>query len=79
MFKLGRARKKLQNNTILKKRGGGKKNAEIAINDAIEGKDVLIKSSASVETTQETTNTGSHSIKHWNYKEDITTIFNPID
>ena len=53
--------------------------AGLAINDAVEGKDVLNKSSETFDMSSVTDYTGEYKIEHWNYKEDITTVFNPTD
>ncbi len=53
--------------------------AGLAINDAIEGQHVSNKSSDTVVAEQATDYTGSSRIEHWNYREDIETVFDPVD
>ena len=47
--------------------------------DAVQGKNTPVKTSATFDTSNMYDYEGAYKITHWNYKEDITTIFNPID
>jgi hypothetical protein len=51
----------------------------LGINDAIQGKNTPVKTSETFDTSNMYDYEGAYKITHWNYKEDITTIFNPID
>ena len=51
----------------------------LGINDAVQGKNTPIKSSKTFDISNMYDYEGAYKINHWNYKEDITTIFNPID
>jgi len=53
--------------------------AGLAINDAVQGQDVAHKTSETFDLSQVYDYEGFYNIDHWNYKEDITTIFNPTD
>lgn len=53
--------------------------AGLAINDAVEGQHVLNKSSETFDMSHVHDYNGEYKIEHWNYKEDITTVFNPTD
>ena len=53
--------------------------AGLAINDAVEGKNVTNKSSETFDMSHVHDYNGEYKITHWNFKEEITTVFNPTD
>jgi hypothetical protein len=53
--------------------------AGLAINDAVEGEHVMNKSSETFDMSQVHDYNGDYRITHWNFKEEITTVFNPTD
>ncbi|MEE1029826.1 MAG: hypothetical protein UIC65_02270, partial [Alphaproteobacteria bacterium] len=53
--------------------------AGLAINYAVEGKNVTNKSSETFDISHVHDYNGEYKITHWNYKEEITTVFNPTD
>ncbi len=53
--------------------------AGLAINDAVEGEHVMVKSSDTVASDNSSDYTGTFRVDHWNYREDINTVFDPVD